>query len=312
MKHFTQIMKASALSVLAFALTACTSTKAAGPSEAADVTQVIALEENLPGVELDTSNADGVLKKILDTGILKVATSPDYPPNEYLDAEGNPQGSDMMLAQYIANQLGVQLQIETMDFNAVLTAVDTGKADLALSGFGYKKDRAEQFELSLGYQTAEDGESDANHHGLLVPSEDAGQYQSLADFKGKHILAQASSLQEMYVEDQIADADLELVTALDQGILAMQSGKADAIALDKNTAQNYEAQSNGMFTYLEDMEFDMTPYAEYAGNVAAAKKGETSFIDAVNTIIETVNSEGLYDKWYEQAKKDSGTDVNAE
>ena len=82
---------------------------------------------------------------------------------------------------------------------AVLTAVDTGKVDMAFSGFGWKADRAEAFELSTGYV----GDDDVTYHTLIVPADKADAYKSLEDFVGKHILAQASSLQQMYVEDQI-------------------------------------------------------------------------------------------------------------
>ena len=149
--------------------------------------------------ELDLSGADGVLKSVLEKGVLKIATSPDYPANEFIDENGTVYGNEMMLAKYVADCLGVKLQIETMDFNAVLTAVDTGKVDLAFSGFGWKKDRAEAFELSIGYV----GDDEVTFHTLIVPADQKDNYKTLEDFVGKHIMAQASSLQQMYVEDQI-------------------------------------------------------------------------------------------------------------
>ena len=154
---------------------------------------------NLEKPTVDLSAADGVLKKVLDNGVLVIATSPDYPAAEFITEEGVVYGSEMMLAKFVADCLGVKLKIETMDFNAVLTAVDTGKVDMAFSGFGWKADRAEAFELSTGYI----GDDDVTFHTLIVPADKADQYKSLEDFVGKHIIAQASSLQQMYVEDQI-------------------------------------------------------------------------------------------------------------
>ena len=92
---------------------------------------------------LDLSNASGQLKSILDKGTLVIATSPDYPPAEFVDEEGNIFGSEIELAKYVASCLGVELQIEAMDFNGTLVAIDTGKVDMAFSGYGWKKDRAE-------------------------------------------------------------------------------------------------------------------------------------------------------------------------
>ena len=252
------------------------------------------LYEELGKADVDLSKADGKLKDILDKGQIVLATSPDYPPSEFVDDQGNVKGSDIMLAQYIANSLGVDLKVETMDFNAVLTAVDTGKVDIGISGFGYKADRAEQFELSHGYQSS----SVAAHHTLLVPAEKADEYKSLADFSGKKIDTQANSLQEMYVTDQIPDADLQKVSTLDQAILELQTGKIDAIALDSTTAKNYAETSDGMFVSIYEkngVEFDLSQYADESGNVAAVKKGETSLIDAVNQVIDSLATSGKYE-----------------
>ncbi|MEE0557977.1 MAG: transporter substrate-binding domain-containing protein [Bulleidia sp.] len=252
------------------------------------------LYEELGKADVDLSKADGKLKDILDKGQIVLATSPDYPPSEFVDDQGNVKGSDIMLAQYIANSLGVDLKVETMDFNAVLTAVDTGKVDIGISGFGYKADRAEQFELSNGYQSS----SAAAHHTLLVPAEKADEYKSLADFSGKKIDTQANSLQEMYVTDQIPDADLQKVATLDQAILELQTGKIDAIALDSTTAKNYAETSDGMFVSVYEkngVEFDLSQYADESGNVAAVKKGETSLIDAVNQVIDSLATSGKYE-----------------
>ena len=252
------------------------------------------LYEELGKADVDLSKADGKLKDILDKGQIVLATSPDYPPSEFVDDQGNVKGSDIMLAQYIANSLGVDLKVETMDFNAVLTAVDTGKVDIGISGFGYKADRAEQFELSHGYQSS----SAAAHHTLLVPAEKADEYKSLADFSGKKIDTQANSLQEMYVTDQIPDADLQKVSTLDKAILELQTGKIDAIALDSTTAKNYAETSDGMFVSVYEkngVEFDLSQYADESGNVAAVKKGETSLIDAVNQVIDSLATSGKYE-----------------
>ena len=252
------------------------------------------LYEELGKADVDLTKADGKLKDILDKGQIVLATSPDYPPSEFVDDQGNVKGSDIMLAQYIANSLGVDLKVETMDFNAVLTAVDTGKVDIGISGFGYKADRAEQFELSHGYQSS----SVAAHHTLLVPAEKADEYKSLADFSGKKIDTQANSLQEMYVTDQIPDADLQKVATLDQAILELQTGKIDAIALDSTTAKNYAETSDGMFVSVQEkngVEFDLSQYADESGNVAAVKKGETSLIDAVNQVIDSLATSGKYE-----------------
>ena len=260
--------------------------------------------------ELDLSNASGVLKDILDSGVFTIATSPDYPAAEFITEDGKVLGSEMMLAKYIADCLGVDLAIETMEFSGTFAAVDTGKADMAFSGYGWKADRAEVYELTIGYQ-GEDDEDSTSDHTLITIAENEGKYNSLADFVGAHIYAQAASLQEMYVEDQILSLDtqgttnLELVSTLDQAILGLQAGKCDAVALDEDTAKQYVASSNGKFI-LTGVLFDMSLYDEYAGNVALAKKGEKSLINTVNEILQFVIDNNYYYDWYSTAKEQAG------
>ena len=275
-------------------------TIAANPGKAANVT--------IP------DNPTGVLAKVLESGKLVIGTSPDYPAAEFVDPlTGDIKGNEMLLAQYIANSLGVELVIEAMDFSGVLIAVDTGKVDLGVSGFGYKEDRAELYELSSGYSATSSNDS---HHTIVVRASDLDKYNSLADFSGKLIDAQASSLQQMYVEDQIPDANLQLITSLDQGILDLLANKVDAIALDSTTARNYAENSNGQIVSLyveKEIEFDLSMYSDFSGNVMAAKKGETQFMDVINQILEELlttenywQDKSLYACYYYAACDEAG------
>ncbi len=305
-KSFLALTTILSLAACGSSSSASTSTDTATADAEATASSTESSETHATGLigkaDVDLSNADGVLKDILDSGELVIGTSPDFPPNEYIDVEsGEVKGSEIVLAQYIANSLGVTLKVETMDFNAVLVAVDTGKVDLGISGFGYKADRAENYELSKGYQ----GTSEAACHTLLVFADEVDNYNTLDDFAGKKIDAQASSLQEMYVTDEIPDAELTLVSTLDQAILDINAKKVDAVALPCTQAKAYAEQSNGTLA-KSNVDFDLTPYADYAGNVIAAKKGETSLIEAINQIIDDVNDSGIYAEWYATAKAEAG------
>ena len=258
--------------------------------------------------KLDLSNPTGILKDVLDRGVLRIATSPDYPPAEFITEDGTVYGAEMMLAKYVADCLGVDLAIETMDFGGTLIAVQTGKVDLGVSGYGWKADRAESFELTTGYIGDPD---EADYHTLIVPAGKENEYSSCSDFVGKHILAQAGSLQQMYVEDQILALDpenkteLEFVATLDQAILGLAAGKCDAVALDGTTAEQYVKQSGGKFA-LSGVHFDLSLYDDYEGTVMAIKKGETAFLELINSIIATVKENGYYGEFYKTAKQQAG------
>ena len=315
MKTVNSMIKTSAAAFLAIALTAC-SVSASTPSTSGnkigtDSSYAYLLDTtDLKKPEVNTSNATGVLANVLKKGVLTIATSPDYPPVEFVDDEGKVWGSEMQLAKYVADCLGVDLDIETMDFSGTLVAVDTGKVDLAFSGYGWKKDRAESYELSVGYE-GDPSSTESAKHTLITTAANADKYHSLNDFVGSHIMAQATSLQEMYVQDEILALDknnttnYEPVATLDQAVLGLASGKCDAVALDNSTAENYVKSSDGQFA-LTNVYFDLTPYGDYQGNIAAAKKGETSLIDAVNTIIQSAKDNGYYETWYKAAKEQAG------
>ncbi|MBR0461199.1 MAG: transporter substrate-binding domain-containing protein [Erysipelotrichaceae bacterium] len=263
--------------------------------------------------DVDLSNVSGKLQEILDRGYIIVSTSPDYPPAEFVDAvTGEVKGADILVAQYIANSLGIDFKLETMDFAGVLVALDTGKSDLAISGLGYKEDRAELYELSVGYYYSDTDD----HHTIMVPAEDVDKYNSLEDFAGLTIDAQANSLQQMYCEDQLPeDCTINLFVTMDQAILDLQTGKVDAVAFDATTAKNYAESSGGMFVSLyqeKELQFDLSMYGDYAGTVVACKKGETELMDVINQIITQMMAEGKYTDMYYAACDAAGVSPGEE
>ena len=319
MKNTSKLLKITSSALLALSLAGCSSASASsvtGSDSSAVTADQLAKADpeqldvsSLVTPELDLSDATGVLKSVLDNGVLKVATSPDYPAAEWVDDSGHVYGYEMMIGKYIAGCLGVDFEIETSDFSGTFVAVDTGKADMAISGYGWKKDRQENYEISNGWVS--DPESAESKHTLITTAANEGKFKSLDDFVGTKLMAQANSLQEMYVTDEILSLDkdgstsYEPVATLDQAILGLASGKCDAVALDNNTAEQYVASSDGQFV-LTDVYFDLTPYGDYQGNIAIAKKGETQFINVVNECLKTAVDNGYITTWYKDAKVASG------
>lgn len=240
------------------------------------------------------------LEEILKRGTLIVATSPDFAPLEFIDSTKTGQeqyvGSDILMAQYIAEQLGVKLEIEAMDFSAVLSSVSLGTADLAISGFGWREDRQVSFELSNGFNKT----GEAGCHGFLINAEDKDTYKTLEDLAGATIAAQVSSLQEGYAKDQIPTAKLELVTALDIGVMMLKTGKVDALTTACDQVNGYASANPGFIK--ADAEFVLDFNSKTDGNVVAVKKGETELVTKVNEIIEEINDKGLYEQWSQEAK----------
>ena len=246
------------------------------------------------------------LEKILESGKLVLATSPDFAPLEFEDlSSGEAQyvGSDIELAKYIAEKLGVELEISAMDFSAVQAAIPSGQADIAISGFARTEERAQNMELSTPFNITEDGGQT-----VLVAKGQGANYTAAEDFSGLQIGAQNGSLQYNLVSGQLPD-DVEIVPvgSLNDGVLMLETGKIDALASDLSNAELLLESHDG----IETTDF-MFEYSS-EGNVAAVKKGETELIEAVNEIIEEVNELGLYDQWKEEATelaKSLGLEVN--
>lgn len=246
------------------------------------------------------------LEKILESGKLVLATSPDFAPLEFEDlSSGEAQyvGSDIELAKYIAEKLGVELEISAMDFSAVQAAIPSGQADIAISGFARTEERAQNMELSTPFNITEDGGQT-----VLVAKGEGANYTAAEDFSGLQIGAQNGSLQYNLVSEQLPD-DVEIVPvgSLNDGVLMLETGKIDALASDLSNAELLLESHDGIETTDFMFEYDSE------GNVAAVKKGETELIEAVNEIIEEVNELGLYDQWKEEATelaKSLGLEVN--
>lgn len=246
------------------------------------------------------------LEKILESGKLVLATSPDFAPLEFEDlSSGEAQyvGSDIELAKYIAEKLGVELEISAMDFSAVQAAIPSGQADIAISGFARTEERAQNMELSTPFNITEDGGQT-----VLVAKGQGANYTTADDFSGLQIGAQNGSLQYNLVSSQLPeDVEIVPVGSLNDGVLMLETGKIDALASDLSNAELLLESHDG----IETTDF-MFEYSS-EGNVAAVKKGETELIEAVNEIIDEVNELGLYEQWKDEATelaKSLGLEVN--
>ena len=236
------------------------------------------------------------LEQILSAGKIVVGTSPDFAPMEFIDVNktGMDQyvGLDMELARYIANELGVELEIKSMDFSTVLTSIPAGTIDLALTGLAWKEDRAEAMELSDFYNIQDDPQG----QGLLVLKSELSDYQTAADFSGKIVAVQEASLQKYLLEDQLPDAEPRMIAKTTDGVLMLLSGRVDAVGVSapngRSFIANYPDVAMSGFFYDYSSE----------GNVAGIMKGETALLEKINEIIQKAASEGLFEKWYLEAE----------
>ena len=248
------------------------------------------------------------LDAIKEAGVLTVALSPDFAPMEFVDSakEGQDQyvGFDVTLAKYIAEYLGVELEIQAMSFDACQTAVAMDAVDMSISGYSWTETRAENFELS-DYYYAGDNESKQI---LLIRAEDAEKFTKPEDFAGVDVGAQNASLQQALVEEQLPDAKLYTIGEIGVGVMELQSGNIDALAVADGNGDAILANNEG----LVKCTWEFYVADEYTANVIMMHKGETALCAAVNEALAEAYANGYYGPWYDEAKVMAGLETATE
>ena len=247
-------------------------------------------------------DASGVLARIRERGVLRVATEPYYPPQEFIDpgfdGQDKYRGADMELARLIAERMGVELHIEEMEFTEVLPAVANDVCDLAISALSFTPGRASSHTMSKGYYF-----SDIPKTVIIVRAEDAAEITSVADLAGRTLAAQQGSLQEaMMAANVYVYKEFRRLSQVQEVYSAVARGTADAGAADAETAIEYLANNpqEGLMI-LPGVEFYLQ--REYLGDRIAARNGEYELIAFVNGVIDEVLKNQLYDEWIAEARE---------
>lgn len=249
------------------------------------------------GEDAAVTEPANALEKIKADGVLTVALSPDFSPMEFVDSSKTGQeqyvGFDITLAKYIAENLGVELVIEPMGFDASQTAVYTGSVPMSISGYSWTEERAQNYELSDYYYAGENETRQA----LLIKKENADKYTSPEDLAGQDVGAQNASLQMQLVTEQLAGANPVAIGDITVGVMELKSGNIEALAVAYGNAEMIVDANPDLVICI--WEFDVK--AEYSANVIMMQKGETELLDAVNAILAQAKDSNLYDGWYKDA-----------
>lgn len=284
------------------ALTACTVAEA---STHAATTEAIKTEATTTTAGENTHAPSNRLEDILQRGYIEIATEPYFAPNEFIDptitGEDNIVGSDIELAKFIANDLGVELRLKPMDFTSVLGSMTSGKFDMAISALAYTPSRAETMNLSKGYYYG--SEDPPKAYGILIRAEDADEIKTIEDLADKTVAAQNGSLQEMFVREQIpAYKQYNQVSSTNDAFLMVQTGRADAMAAALKMAELY-LESNPECGLMILPDFYFTVDLDTQGTRIGLPLGEDELTDRVNEIIDKVLEQDLYNQWYEEYKE---------
>ena len=224
---------------------------------------------------------------------LVVAVSPDYPPFEFktlVDGKDQVVGSDIKLAQAIANELGVKLEVTTMSFDNVLSSLQSGKADLAISGISVTDERKKTFDFSYPYYETQNA--------IIVRKDQESTYSSLDALKGKKVAVQKGTIEEGLAKKQLKDSTVISLTAMGEAINEVKSGQVDTVDLEKPVAEGYVAQNSDLALASVALKVD-----DGDAKAVAMAKGNDKLKEAVNKVIKKLKSDGTYDEYIKDASK---------
>lgn len=310
-KTFAKVLSLALAALMLFALCAC----GAAETPAAEPTAAPAADAPASEAPAETeapAESQGMLDQIKADGVLYVTLSPDFAPMEFVDSSKDGQeqyvGFDVTLAKYIAEYIGVDLVIEPMSFDACQTAVYTGSVPMSISGYSWTEERSENYEIS-DYYYAGDNETEQV---ILIKKTDADKYTSAEDFSGVDVGAQNASLQMNLLTSQLPDANPITIGDLGVGVLELQNGSIEALAVAKGNAEMILDSNPDLM--ICPWEFEVA--AEYEANVILITKGETALLNVVNEALAKAYADGLYGTWYEDAvalaKSENAAEVSVE
>ena len=214
------------------------------------------------------------------SGVLTMATNAAFPPYEYIEG-GEVVGIDADIAGAIAEKLGLELQIEDMEFDAIIEAVKSGKADIGLAGMTVTPDRAEEVNFTASYATGVQ---------VVIVTEDSAIVSVddlFAEGASTVIGVQRNTTGDLYTTWDLEDAGLATIDRYSKGaeaVQALKTGKVDCVVIDNEPAKAFVAEVEGL--KILDTEYILE---EYAG---AMNKDNAELFEAVNVALEELIADG--------------------
>lgn len=215
--------------------------------------------------------------KTVTPGKLTMSTNAAFPPYEMTTDDGKLEGIDIEVAGAIAEKLGLELQVDDMDFDAALLAAQQGKSDIVMAGVSVTEERQKVMEFSDPYATGVQ----------VIIVKEGSDIQSVEDLEGKMIGTQRGTTGNLYCTDDYGE---DHITSYDNGLTAVQAlnnGQVDCVVIDKEPATAFVGANPGLV--ILDTEYTSEDYA------IGMAKGNTALLDAVNTALAELQADGTVD-----------------
>ena len=238
---------------------------------------------------------------LVNPGKLTVATSPDFAPYEFYSIDENGKytlaGFDMALAQFIADELGLELEVIPMDFDGTLTELAAKNVDLSIAGYSPDPERMDKMDFSNLYYMG--GQS------FCCTQANKDKFTSLADTNNPEysIGAQNGSIQMDLANENSPEADIIALTKVTDIIAELLAGTLDGAYIETAVAETYAKNYPELCVVLD------VPYEDAEGSAVGVSKGNTALLEAVNKAIDKALSSGKMDEFVAQANEQASGNI---
>lgn len=258
-------------------LTACGDTQET--SAPAKETQEAEDTQTAPETE-DTQTASAAEDtQALADGVLTAGTNAEFPPFEYVGDDGEADGFDIALIKAIGEKLGVEVQVENMEFASLVASIGT-KIDVAIAGMTVTDERKETVDFSNPYYEAVQY--------VILPA--GSGIATAEDLKGKAIGVQLGTTGD-FIAEEIEGAETAQYNKAVDAVNDLVNGRLDCVIVDKNPALVFESKFEGQVTAVDGAQFAFEP-EEYA---IAIPKGDQALADKINTALQEMKDDGTFD-----------------
>lgn len=223
--------------------------------------------------------SDGAFTTVVG-GKLIMATNATFPPYEYIEG-GKISGIDAEIAQAIADKLGLELQIDDMEFDSITVAITSGKADIGLAGMTVTPDRQEEVNFTASYATGVQ---------VVIVKEDSAITSVddlFAEGADHQIGVQRNTTGDIYATDDIEKEGLGAIQRFPKGadaVQALSTGKVDCVIIDNEPAKAFVQEVSGL--KILETEYITEDYA------IAMSKDNAELYDAVNNALKELIEDG--------------------
>lgn len=212
---------------------------------------------------------------------LVLVTEAGFAPYEYYQ-DGEIVGVDIDIAKYLADSLGLELEVKDVAFDSIINEVKTGKADIGAAGISYSEERAKQVDFTINYATSKQ---------VVIVKNDSTitNIQDLNNIKNLKVAVQLGTVADTYITDNYKNATITRQKKVLAAIQDLKTNKVDCVVLDELPAKEMLKEYNDL-KILSDPLFE-----DNYGMVI--KKGNEELLNSVNQTLEKLKNEGKIDEY---------------